>query len=63
MAPTTDIFWQTEDSDQAEMLREIMQVVPLKNENHYKTDFNNFMQLYKSLAASLFKEWEESQKI
>lgn len=40
-----------------------MQVVPLRNENHYKTDFNNFMQLYKSLAASLFKEWEESQKI
>jgi len=40
-----------------------MQVVPLRNENQYKTDFNNFMQLYKSLAASLFKEWEESQKI
>lgn len=40
-----------------------MKIIPLKNENHYRTDFAGFMSIFKSIAASTFKEWEYSNKL
>lgn len=40
-----------------------MEVVPLRHEDHYKTDFGNFMTMFKSISAAMFKEWEFSKRL
>jgi hypothetical protein len=63
VAPTSDVFWQEPDSAVCALLEEILVVVPLKNANKYKQDFDSFMQSFKAIAAAMFKEWEYNQKL
>ena len=58
VAPLSDVFWQPENSESVRMLKEIMKVIPLKNEIQYRTNFDTFIWKFKSMSSALFSEWE-----
>ena len=40
-----------------------MKVIPLKNEIHYRTNFDTFIWKFKSMSSALFSEWEYTQQL